>query len=132
MLAAIHPASIPGRSESRISRLLARVAIALLLCCGLASAQSTTGTVLGSVKDASGAAISGANVKLTNTGTNSVRNTTSNEGGGFQVPNLEPGSYRLEITAVGFEQVRFNPFDLGARETKRLDADLKIATQTTT
>src|SRR5277367_5590161 len=105
MLAAILSGSIPGPSQNRISRLLACVAIALLLCCGLASAQSTTGTVLGSVKDASGAAISGATVKLSNTGTNSVRTTTSNDAGGFQIPNLESGSYRLEIIAVGFEQV---------------------------
>jgi hypothetical protein len=116
----------------RTSRFIACLAIALLLACGIASAQSTTGTVLGTVKDATGASVSGAIVKLSNTGTNNSRSSIANDSGTFQFPNLESGTYQLEITAVGFEQVRFNPFALGARETKRLDAELKIATQTTT
>ena len=56
----------------------------------------------------------------------------TNDTGSFQFPNVDVGHYQLEITATGFEQVRFAPFDLGARETKRVDADLKIASQTTT
>jgi hypothetical protein len=97
-----------------------------------ANAQSTSGTVLGTVKDASGAVVSGATVKLINTGTNAARATTAGDSGAFQFSNLDAGSYQLGITAVGFEEIRFTPFDLGARETKRVDAELKVATQTTT
>lgn len=108
--------------------------LALLAFCLVAgaNAQSTSGTVLGTVKDASGAVVAGATVKLLNTGTNAARSTTSNESGSFQFSNLDSSSYQLGITAVGFEEVRFNPFDLGARETKRVDAELKVATQSTT
>jgi len=119
-------------SGHQTSRCFISVAATLLLGCGLASAQSTTGTVVGTVKDASGSAVAGANVKLVNTGTNAARATMTNDSGSFQFPNLDSASYQLEITAVGFEEVRFAPFDLGARETRRVDADLKIATQTTT
>ena len=119
-------------SRRRDSRSFLWGAIAFLLGCGMASAQSTTGTVIGTVKDVSGSAVPGAVVKLLNTGTNNARSTMTSESGSFQFPNLDSASYQLEITATGFEEVRFAPFDLGARETRRVDADLKIATQTTT
>ena len=131
------------RSSEYLGRPFERVRGALVWFCvcftaafffgsGAAFAQSTTGTVVGTVKDASGSAVVGANVKLLNTGTNNARSTMTNDSGSFQFPNLDSASYQLEITAVGFEEVRFAPFDLGARETRRVDADLKIATQTTT
>ena len=98
---------------------------------GVASAQSTSGTVLGTMKDPHGEVVAGAVVKLLNTGTNTDRSTRTGETGSFQFSNLDVGTYRLEISAPGFEQLRFAKFDLGARETKRVDADLRIASQTT-
>ena len=46
--------------------------------------------------------------------------------------NLEVGTYQLTVEAAGFQKAQFDPFDLGGRETKRLDANLSIASQTTT
>jgi hypothetical protein len=97
-----------------------------------ANAQSTSGTILGTIKDPNGAVVAGAVVKLVNTGTNSARSALTGDTGSFQFGNVDVGTYQLEISATGFEQVRFTNFDLGARETKRVDADLKIASQTTT
>jgi hypothetical protein len=94
--------------------------------------QSTYGTVLGTVKEASGAVVPGATVNLTNTGTNAKRSTVTGDSGGYQFVNLEVGSYQLTVEAPGFRKAEFQPFDLGGRETKRLDADLQIASQTTT
>ena len=71
----------------------------------MASAQSTTGTVIGTVKDVSGAAVPGAVVKLLNTGTNNARSTMTNDTGSFQFPNLDSASYQIEITAAGFEEL---------------------------
>jgi Carboxypeptidase regulatory-like domain len=118
--------------ESQVSRYLVCAAIALLVGSGMALAQSTTGTVMGTVKDTSGAAVSGAMVKLLNTGTNAARSTVASDMGSFQFPNLDVGTYQLEISAAGFEPLKVSSFDLGARETKRVDADLKVASQTTT
>jgi Carboxypeptidase regulatory-like domain len=84
----------------------------LLAAASVALAQSTTGTVVGTVKDTSGAAVSGAMVKLLNTGTNAARSTVSSDMGAFQLPNLDVGSYQLEISAAGFEQLKIAPFDL--------------------
>src|SRR5580658_5698964 len=101
-----------------------------LLCLLGASAlfgQSTTGTVVGTVKDPQGAA-----VNLTNTGTNAKHSTTTSDTGGYQFVNLEVGNYKMTVEAPGFQKADFNPFDLGGRETKRVDAQVQIASQTTT
>jgi len=114
------------------SRFFAGATVVLLLSCAIASAQSTSGSVVGTIKDATGAAVPGAVVKLRNTGTNAERSTITNDSGSFQFPTVDVGTYQLEISATGFEQMRFSGFELGGRETKRFDADLKVASQATT
>jgi hypothetical protein len=94
--------------------------------------QSTFGTVLGTVKEPSGAVVSGAAVNLTNIGTNAKRSTVTNDSGSFEFTNVEVGSYKVDIQAVGFQVSEFSQFDVGGRESKRLDAQLQIATQSTT
>ena len=93
-------------------------------------AQSTTGTVLGTVKDPSGQVIAGAKADIWNKGTDARRATLSNETGDFRFSDLEVGSYVLTIEAPGFQKEEFSQFDLLARESRRLDATLKLASQT--
>jgi hypothetical protein len=110
------------------------LSLALLLSVGTSAlyAQSTTGTVVGTIKDPQGAAVTGAVVNLTNVGTNAKHSTVTGDTGGYQFVNLEVGSYQLTVEATGFQKAEFNPFDLGGRETKRVDAQIQIASQTTT
>ncbi|HTS50953.1 MAG TPA: TonB-dependent receptor [Bryobacteraceae bacterium] len=93
--------------------------------------QSTFGTVLGTVKDPSGSAVPRATVDLTNVGTNATRTTTTNDAGNYQFVNVEIGTYQLKVAAAGFQTVEFTNFDIAARDTKRFDADMKLATQAT-
>ena len=66
------------------------------------SAQ-TTGNLQGVVRDPNSAVVAGATVKVTNTQTGQVRETTTNEDGLYRVVNLLPGeSYQVEVTATGF------------------------------
>jgi hypothetical protein len=95
-------------------------------------AQSTSGTVLGSVADQSEKFISGAKVQLLNTGTSAVRAAVTNANGVYEFSNVEVGSYQLTVEMPGFQKLEYNTFDLGARETKRLDAVLHVATQAVT
>jgi hypothetical protein len=110
------------------------VSLALLSLVGTSAllAQSTTGTVVGTVKDPQGAAVTGAVVNLTNTGTNAKHSTMTSDSGGYQFVNLEVGSYQLTVDAPGFRKAEFMAFDLGGRETKRVDAQVEIASQITT
>src|SRR5437867_1095968 len=67
-------------------------------------AQRDAGAIVGTVLDASGAAVSGATVKVINVGTNiSVSLTTGNDGV-FVTPPLQIGTYRVEAEATGFKR----------------------------
>src|SRR5437868_6687161 len=95
-------------------------------------AQSTFGTIIGTVKDASGDVVNGANVVLMNSGTAAKRTLATDQSGYFSFVNLDPGSYQLVVEQTGFQKVEFVSLDLQARETKRVDALLKVATQSQT
>jgi Carboxypeptidase regulatory-like domain/TonB dependent receptor len=127
---ATHPFLSRSLSKTRL-RSFALLFSALLLSASL-NGQSTYGTVLGTVKEASGASVPGAIVNLTNTGTNAKHSTVTSDTGAYQFVNLDVGNYRLTIEAPGFQKAEFKPFDLGGRETRRLDADLRIVSQSTT
>lgn len=89
-------------------------------------AQSTQGTILGTVKDSSGAVVSGATVVVTNTNSNVARTTTTDASGNYQVLELTEGKYRVDVSASGFEGVVFNDLTLVARQQLRVDANLKV------
>jgi hypothetical protein len=99
---------------------------------GIGYGQSTFGTVLGTVKDPSGGAVPKAIVNLTNVGTSSKRSTLTHDDGSYQFVNVDVGKYQVSIEATGFHKSEFEPFDLSAKETKRLDVDLQVASQATT
>ena len=71
-----------------------------------ASAQSTTGSISGTVTDTSGAVIRGAAVAVRNVDTGAVRSATSNDDGIFTVPLLTPGTYEVTAEAAGFSAGR--------------------------
>src|SRR5690349_14937118 len=100
--------------------------LSILACCNVAQAQSSFGTVVGTVKDPQGNVVAAAAVHLTNKGTNAARSALSSEIGSYEFSNVEVGSYELIVEASGFQRQEFTVFDLGARETKRLDAALKV------
>ena len=75
----------------------------LLLLSSAALAQvAPTGSLVGEVKDASGAMIPGAALVLTHTGTQVKKQTISGNDGRFAFPLLPPGTYSLQVTAQGF------------------------------
>ncbi len=108
----------------------------LLLVCllsGLAvRAQSTFGTILGIVRDSSGAVVAGAAVTLVNTGTSAHRELVSDTEGNFVFSNVEVGTYSLTIVTPGFEKFSEQKITLTARESRRVDATLKLGADTQT
>jgi hypothetical protein len=66
-------------------------------------AQVDTGSVLGTVTDASGAPISGANVTLTNEGTSAALSTTTGSDGGYKFTPVKIGSYKVSASYQGFQ-----------------------------
>src|SRR5215475_6328824 len=74
----------------------------VLLCAQYATAQTVTGSISGTVMDASGNAIAGATVRLTNERTNDARVLTTSESGDFRFTAALPGIYTIKVEQKGF------------------------------
>ena len=79
------------------------VLILVLCLAGFAFAQSSTGTIQGTVADANGAVIPNASVTITNQGTNRAITVTSNGEGLYSLPALDPGPYKVEVQVTNFK-----------------------------
>src|SRR5215475_7092517 len=108
--------------------------VSLLLAASAAYAQSTFGAVVGTVTDSQQGVIVGAVVRLTEVQTNIARSTVSTNLGAYEFVNLNQGVYRLEIVKDGFGAFATQNFEVAARQTVRIDAELRPANirQTTT
>src|SRR5450631_3180273 len=89
-------------------------------------AQSTFGTVLGTVRDNSGAVVPKAKVSLTDTDENTSRSTLTEANGEYQFVNAKAGHYKVEVLAAGFERFYATELQLVARQTLRVDVGLQV------
>ena len=89
-------------------------------------AQSTYGSISGSVTDQSGAAVSGATVNLTNMGTSEKRTETSSDDGHFTFVNLFPGQYRIDIEKQGFKHFGRPGITVQVQQDTHIDAPLRL------
>lgn len=87
---------------------------------------SNTGTVTGVVQDEKGAVLPGASVKLVNLGTNAERSTVTSDSGTYEITQLVPGNYRLEIQATGFSKYVQEPVVVNVLQRTTANADLKV------
>src|SRR5688500_2336704 len=85
----------------RNTGLLLFVAVAPLTALG----QGTGGSVLGEVRDETGASIPGATIRITNVETGITRSATTDGAGRYRVQNLPIGSYQLDASFSGFKSV---------------------------
>src|ERR1700722_12906714 len=79
------------------------VAVVVLLLNALPAWSQQTSTILGAVKDSSGASVPGANITVTSIETAVVRTTVSGEDGSFRVAGLLPGHYSVKVEKTGFK-----------------------------
>ena len=110
--------------QSRCSRIA--VLMALLACPSSFKAQSTFGTLTGTITDPSGAVVAGAKVVITNKRTEAGRAVLSGTDGFYLAPNLDPGIYDLTVEAAGFQKLNRTDVELLARQTVRVDARLEV------
>src|SRR6202035_2833651 len=82
---------------------LAIAATILLLSSSLVLAQVDTGSILGTVTDASGAVIGGGTVTLTNEGTSATLSTAVGSYGGSKSTPVRIGTYKVTATSQGFQ-----------------------------
>jgi len=112
MQTSAHCFPTPGAEMNRrIARAGSQLAFAttaflvLLPACTPAPAQVSNGTILGVVKDPSGAAVPNAKVTVTNTDTNEIRTTVAEQDGSYRLPALRAGNYSVKTEVQGFKTV---------------------------
>jgi hypothetical protein len=87
----------------------------------------TTSAIVGQVSDATGGAIAGAAVSLTNRETGLQRSVKTDEQGRFNFPQLMPGSYSIRVEAAGFAAQQSDSVQAGLGQKQTVDFLLKIA-----
>src|SRR2546421_7940192 len=80
--------------------------ILTMLLSGVATAQTTSGTIVGTVTDQSGAVVPSAKITLTDEATKDTRETTTKESGEFVFAALRPSTYTISIETAGFQTFR--------------------------
>jgi hypothetical protein len=94
-------------------------------------AQSDTGRITGTVVDTTGAVITGASVKLTNTETGAVQTVTSGSDGNFNFSAVMRGTYKVDVTQAGFKTVT-QTFNLQVSQVQDLTFKLPAGGASTT
>ena len=79
------------------------VTFTLLLFSVSVLAQTTTGRILGTVSDQSGAAVAGASVTVADLQRGTSRTLTTDGSGGYSAPELQPGTYKIRVEGKGFK-----------------------------
>ncbi len=117
-------------SSQRTGRLTCRLFRALAIWVALSAvslfAQFSTGTILGTVRDNTGAVIPGVTVTARNTGTGLTRTTLSNEDGSYRFPQLPVGTYEVRSEQQGFTTEVRSGVTLAVGQEAVLDFALKV------
>src|SRR6185312_17123486 len=90
---------------SKVNKSVLCLLLVMLLGMGIQAwgqSQASTGQISGTVKDAGGAMIADATVKVSNTDTGFTQTVTSSSDGFFKAVLLPVGNYGVEITKQGF------------------------------
>ena len=112
--------------------LLSASAVAGLVAGTGAQAQTSFGTIVGTVTDSTGANISGAQVMLKNNGTNATQAVKAGAAGTYTFLNLVPGSYSITVTYTGFKTAASSQVDVTIGGTTRVDESLRAGEVTET
>ena len=118
------------RSRHTISKKIVRVIGTLFFFLSCASfivqAQVESGKIVGTVKDASGAVVSNAAVKVTEIQTNVVKTTKTDSNGEYVVTELKSGEYTVAVEHQGFKKALQAAFKLDVNQVVRVDITLAV------
>jgi hypothetical protein len=111
--------------ERRLRLVCGLAAATLLILAGFAGAQTFRGTILGTVTDSSGAAVSGAAVTIKNVDTGLVRTVTTSTDGSYSVPELPIGNYSVTVENKGFRTAVVTGIRVEVSSERRADVTLQ-------
>ena len=135
----IHGILTRGRSRQTLRQFcksrwgLLFIAITFLLLSGQLAHAQTTAQLTGSVQDASGAMVPGAQVTLTDEATRLTRVVQTNRQGLYAFPSLVPGTYTVKAEAKSFQPKEITGIELHAGDVRSVQAfSLMVGSETTT
>src|SRR5215469_13370502 len=122
------------RSVARFWQLSVAMLLGIILAAFSATAggQAVNATLVGTVTDSSGAAISDAKVTITETNTGISHASQTNESGNYVFPDLPPGTYTVTAELSGFKRASRAKIDLIVNTTERVDFVLQPGSMTDT
>lgn len=98
----------------------------LLLFAGRSYAQTSRGTLTGTVTDSSGAVIVSATVTITQAATNVQRKTTTNQVGVYRFEAVDLGAYSMSVASTGFQTKKTTGIIIQAAHTTDVDVTLQV------
>jgi hypothetical protein len=113
----------------RISLFVA--ATAMILTANVTFAQTTSGDLVGTIKDPTGAIIPNARVTVTNEATGVAVSINSGESGEFRAKNLLPGSYDLVVSSSGFQPYTLHGITVELNKTSTTNVTMTIGANAT-
>jgi hypothetical protein len=106
--------------------------VLLTLAVNHAWAQSTFGTILGSVRDPAGAAMVGVKVSIQNEATGVAKETLTDAAGTYEVTHLNPGLYTVTAESPGFQRHVHQSINLETGQILRIDIQMLVGQVTET
>src|ERR1700731_1747678 len=117
--------------QNRHSRVASTLLLVLAIIFGPTALRAdVTGSILGVVHDRSQAVVAGARIVATNVQTNFKRETVSAADGSYRILALPAGTYKVTITAPGFQQYTATDVDLKVNDQLRVDVTLDVGSVT--
>ncbi len=107
-----------------MSKRFSSILLTAVIFPAILSAQTISGFISGTVKDASGAIVPAAQVRLTNNANGQQREAFTNDSGDYAFTSVQPGTYTLVIEHPGFKSYNRRGIVLSANE--RLPADVQL------
>ena len=118
-----------SRFDSKIRRTLLISFFALAMI-GALLAQTSTGVIVGQVKDITGAVLAGATVEIVNSGTRLTQNVKTNNDGFYRSPDLPPGVYDITMAHSGFKSADVKGVPWQINQTARVDITAELGAVT--
>jgi Carboxypeptidase regulatory-like domain len=108
------------------SRRWLKMAGLLVACCAASFAQTTSGDLVGTVYDATGATVPNATVMATNVATSKSLTETTSGSGSYRFPNLLVGTYNLSVSAPGFSKAEVKNISVDLNKASTANVTLQV------
>ena len=119
-----------------VIRIVIPIMVMFAICAGmpsrLAVAQVLYGSIVGNVRDSSGASVPGATVTIINKETNQGRTAITNEEGGYNFSTIQSGTYDVKVTKEGFRPAEETNLGVATNTVARADLKLQVGAITET